>query len=232
MNMKKMFFPAVFSLFAVLFVSPAVVRAADCAAVPTFADRIVGQPSPDRASEIVGAIAAGFRVKSTYRVDFEIAMGEQRVAGSYTVDGENYRLVLNGAETGVRAEVYADGAVRYEIDHGRREVTINPLDGAGRNILGDPVHAFDFLDSEYVPSLVSECDGEAAVVLTPAADAGALAGRIALKIDTRSMLPRSVVYDFDGENIEVRILRIGAPDRAFEPFDRAAYAAYEWIDFR
>lgn len=210
----------------------AAAQGVDYTADHAFMDRIVGQPSPDRASEIVGALAARFRAKNTYRVDFEIAMGEHPITGTYTVDGENYHLVLNRADAGIYTEVYADGAVRYEIDHGRREVTIDSPDGAGRNILGDPVHAFDFLDSDYTPALVSERDGKAVVLLTPAADAGALAGRITLEIDTRSMLPRSIRYDFDGETIEVRILRIGAPDRAFEPFDRAAYAAYEWIDFR
>ena len=194
---------------------------------------VSAQPSQDdRASELVAALAAAFRTMPGYEVAFEVAVGEHLITGGYTVAGENYHLVLNGAEAGVYAEVYADGAARYEIDHVQREVTINPLDGAGRNILGDPVHAFDVLDSGYRPALLWERGGEAAVSLTPAADAGALAGCITLVVDTRSMRPRSISYDFDGETIEVRILRLGAPDRAFEPFDRAAYAAYEWIDFR
>ncbi len=194
---------------------------------------VSAQPSQDdRASELVAALAAAFRTMPGYEVAFEVAAGEQRVAGSYAVEGENYHLVLNGAEAGVYAEVYADGAVRYEIDHVRREVTINPLDGAGRNILGDPVHAFDFLDSDYTPASVSEHDGTTIVTLKPVAGSAAPAGDITLTLATEGLLPRSILYDFDGETIEVRILRIGAPDRAFEPFDRAAYAAYEWIDFR
>ncbi len=126
----------------------------------------------DRAAEMIGALAAEFRAKGAYEVDFEVAVGEYRTRGSYAVEGGRYHLILGDAE------VYADTSVRYEIDNRRREVTINLVDTASRNILNNPVHAFDFLGSEYVPTLLSEHDGLTTLVLAPAAGNSAPVGRI------------------------------------------------------
>ena len=46
------------------------------------------------------------------------------------------------------------------------------------------------------------------------------------------MRPRSLDYDFDGERVTVRILGIEPLRKALPAFDRSAFAAYEWIDFR
>lgn len=180
----------------------------------------------DRAAATIEALAAEFRAKGAYEVDFEVAVGEYRTRGSYAVEGGRYHLILGDAE------VYADTSVRYEIDNRRREVTINLVDTASRNILNNPVHAFDFLGSEYVPTLLSEHDGLTTLVLAPAAGNSAPVGSITLTLNTAELQPRSICYDFDGERIMVRIDRIGALRRTFKTFDRADYADYEWIDFR
>ena len=95
----------------------------------------------------------------------------------------SYYLVLGDAE------VFADGAVRREVDNRRREVTVTEVDTASRNILNNPVRAFDFLGSEYAPSLVSEADGRAVVRLTPAAGNDSPAGDVTLTVDTATMRP-------------------------------------------
>ena len=191
-------------------------------AVPVSAD---GR-TDGRAAQIVAALAAEFRAMNSYEVAFEVAMGEHRIAGSYSVEGDCYHLSLGDAE------VFADGTTRYEVDNRRREVTVVGLDSASRSLLENPVRAFDFLDSGYLPALSWEHDGLAAVSLTPVDGSGTLAGNIGLVVATKSMRPQSVVYDFDGEKIEVHILRIGEPRQAFRAFVRADYADYEWIDFR
>ena len=56
---------------------------------------------------------------------------------SYAVEGEGYYLVLGDAE------VYCDGAVRYEVDNRRREVTIDVVDTDSRNILNNPASCFN-----------------------------------------------------------------------------------------
>ena len=114
-----------------------------------------------RATEILEKLAAGFRAMPGYSVDFEVSAGDYKSRGSYVVEGRCYYLVL------ADAEVFADSVVRYEIDNRRREVTVTEVDAASRNILNNPVRAFDFLGSEYIPALVSEAGGRAVVRLTP-----------------------------------------------------------------
>ncbi len=179
-----------------------------------------------RAAEIVAGVSAAFRAMKSYSVDFEVTMGEHRMAGNYAVCGETYRIVLGDAE------VWFDGKTRHEIDNRRKEVTLSNVDPADRNILNNPVRAFDFIDSEYVPSLLRERDDEAVVLLEPAGDGGMPAGSVTLVVATATMRPRSLDYDFDGERVTVRILGIEPLRKALPAFDRAAFAAYEWIDFR
>ena len=96
----------------------------------------------DRAGEILGRVADGFRTMKRYTVRFEIVADDYRTAGGYAVSDGNYRLYL-----GDDAEVFSDGKVRYEVDHRRGEVTISEVNRSSRNILDNPVRAFDFLDS-------------------------------------------------------------------------------------
>ena len=76
----------------------------------------------DRAGEILGRVADGFRTMKRYTVRFEIVADDYRTAGGYAVSDGNYRLYL-----GDDAEVFSDGKVRYEVDHRRGEVTISEV---------------------------------------------------------------------------------------------------------
>ncbi|MCM1151617.1 MAG: hypothetical protein NC209_03130 [Alistipes sp.] len=203
-----------------------VTQAVGCVVVDSAAAGPVADSAGDRAAGIVSALAAEFRAMNGYEVAFEIAMGEHRMAGSYSVEGERYCLRLGDAE------VFGDGTTRYEVDHRRREITVVGIDSVSRSLLDNPVHAFDFLDSGYLPALSWERDGLAAVSLQPVAGSGSLAGTIALVVATATMRPQSVVYDFDGEKIEIRILRISLLRSPFRTFDPDACAGFEWIDFR
>ena len=179
-----------------------------------------------RATEILEKLAAGFRAMPGYSVDFEVSAGDYKSRGSYVVEGRCYYLVL------ADAEVFADSVVRYEIDNRRREVTVTEVDTASRNILNNPVRAFDFLGSEYTPSLVSEADGRAVVRLTPAAGNDSPAGDVTLTVDTATMRPRSLSYDYDGEQVLVNVLEVAPLAGHVWRFDKNAYAGYEFIDFR
>ena len=120
--------------------------------VPAAANNV---PAADRADAILAGVSDGFRALGAYGVSFEVRSDEYVTRGRYAVEGENYYLVLGDAE------VYCDGAVRYEVDNRRREVTIDVVDTGSRNILNNPVHAFDFLGSEYAASLAGEQEGRA-----------------------------------------------------------------------
>lgn len=179
-----------------------------------------------RAEEILGALAAGFRAMNGYEVGFEIEAGDYRARGSYAVQGQSYTLTLD------EAEVYCDGTVRYEVDKARREVTVVGVDSTSRNLLNNPVRAFDFLGSDYVPRLVSESDGRAVVRLTPVAESGASTGVITVTVATATMLPERLDYAYDGEQVRVNVLRIAPLSAPLVRFDRSRFAGYEFIDFR
>ena len=101
-----------------------------------------------------------------------------------------------------------------------------------RQILNNPVRAFDFLGSEYVPTLVSEAGGRAVVRLTPAAGNDSPAGNVTVTVDTATMRPLSLSYDYDGEQVQVSVLGVAPLAGPVRVFDRQAYAGYEFIDFR
>lgn len=179
-----------------------------------------------RATEILEKLAAGFRAMPGYSVDFEVSAGDYKSRGSYVVEGRCYYLVL------ADAEVFADSVVRYEIDNRRREVTVTEVDAASRNILNNPVRAFDFLGSEYIPALVSEAGGRAVVRLTPAAGNDSPAGDVTLTVDTATMRPLSLSYDYDGEQVLVTVLEVAPLAGHVRRFDPKNYEGYEFIDFR
>ena len=179
-----------------------------------------------RATEILEKLAAGFRAMPGYSVDFEVVAGDYNNRGSYVVEGRNYYLAL------ADAEVFADSVIRYEIDNRRREVTVTEVDAASRNILNNPVRAFDFLGSEYVPTLVSEAGGRAVVRLTPAAGNDSPAGNVTVTVDTATMRPLSLSSDYDGEQAQGSVLGVAPLAGHVRVFDRQAYAGYEFIDFR
>ena len=179
-----------------------------------------------RATEILEKLAAGFRAMPGYGVNFEVVSGDYKNRGSYVVEGRNYYLVL------ADAEVFADSVVRYEIDNRRREVTVTEVDAASRNILNNPVRAFDFLGSEYAASLAGEQEGRAVVRLTPAPGNTSSAGNIVLTVDTAAMRPVSLRYDYDGEQVQVSVLGIKPLETPLKAFAKDNYAGYEFIDFR
>lgn len=183
-------------------------------------------PAADRAAGILAGVRDGFRALGAYGVSFEVRSDEYVTRGRYAVEGEGYYLVLGDAE------VYCDGAVRFEVDNRRREVTIDVVDTDSRNILNNPVHAFDFLGSEYAASLVGEQEGHAVVRLTPAPGNTSSAGNIVLTVDTAAMRPVSLRYDYDGEQVQVSVLGIKPLETPLKAFAKDNYAGYEFIDFR
>ena len=183
-------------------------------------------PAADRAAGILAGVRDGFRALGAYGVSFEVRSDEYVTRGRYAVEGEGYYLVLGDAE------VYCDGAVRFEVDNRRREVTIDVVDTDSRNILNNPVHAFDFLGSEYAASLAGEQEGRAVVRLTPAPGNTSSAGNIGLTVDTAAMRPVSLRYDYDGEQVQVSVLGIKPLETPLKAFAKDNYAGYEFIDFR
>ena len=184
-------------------------------------------PSADgRAAEILEKLAAGFRALGAYGVTFEVSSDEYTTRGRYAVEGENYYIAVG------EAEVYCDGKIRYEIDNRRREVTIDDVDTSSRNLLSNPAHAFDFIGTQYAPSLVSDANGRAVVRLTPTSANASPAGEILVTVDTAAMRPESLRYDYDGEQVGIAVLGVAPLDTPLKAFYKGDYKGYEFIDFR
>lgn len=184
-------------------------------------------PSADgRAAEILENLAAGFRALGAYGVTFEVSSDEYTTRGRYAVEGEKYYIAVG------EAEVYCDGKIRYEIDNRRREVTIDDVDTSSRNLLSNPAHAFDFIGTQYAPSLVSDANGRAVVRLAPTSADASPAGEILVTVDTAAMRPESLRYDYDGEQVGIAVLGVAPLDTPLKAFSKGDYKGYEFIDFR
>lgn len=179
-----------------------------------------------RAAEILEKLAAGFRALGAYGVTFEVSSDEYTTRGRYAVEGENYYIAVG------EAEVYCDGKIRYEIDNRRREVTIDDVDTSSRNLLSNPAHAFDFIGTQYAPSLVSDANGRAVVRLAPTSADASPAGEILVTVDTAAMRPESLRYDYDGEQVGIAVLGVAPLDTPLKAFSKGDYKGYEFIDFR
>lgn len=182
--------------------------------------------TPGRAEKLLEELAAGFKALGSYTVTFEIAAGgTDDIAGSYTVRDGGYLLTIG------EAEVFFDGGVRYEVDHARREVTVNSVDTTSRNILDNPIGAFDFLDGAYRPTLLSDDGSEALVRLTPT-DGESATGVVTVRLGLHPVRPQSLAYDYDGEQVTVSVRSIEPFAGKLRRFDPKACAGYEMIDFR
>lgn len=182
--------------------------------------------SADRADDLLAKLAASFRAKKSYEVQFAITSGGYTSSGRYAVSGEEYYLTLGDAE------VYGRGALRYEVDNRRKEVTINSVDTKSRNILNNPAHAFDFLSDEYSAYLVWERDGTASIRLTPTVKNASMRNTITVTLSTRTLRPTTLEYDYDGEKVYVAVKSIEPLNTPLKAYDKSAYSSYEMIDFR
>lgn len=182
------------------------------------------QTTVSRGKQLVTALSEKFRAMKSYGVNFSVDAGTQQMQGNYAVEGEAYTLNIG------TAEVFCDGALRYEIDKQRKEITLDRVDKSSRNILSNPIRAFDFLDSDYTARLLWEHGGEAAICLMPQSGGGK--GTITVTLAVQSMLPHELQYNFEGEQIRVKIEKVSPLTRSITRFDRANYPNYEMIDFR
>ena len=170
----------------------------------------------DRAAELLAALSARFRAMTSYETEFAVTAGDQCVTGRYVVAGDRYYIAVGDVEA------FADGQVRREVDNRHREVTLVAVETENRNILSDPAHAFD---------LLAERDGTAQIRLDPVSGGAAPIGVVTVTLDTATLSPRSLVYDYDGERVAVDIVRV-VSGAALPQFDPTRYSGYEFIDFR
>ena len=186
---------------------------------------ISAQTSAEDASRRVAQLTQAVKSLGGYAVQFTVTVEDYKASGEYVVSGQNYSLTLGNIE------VYGDAVCRYEVDKSRREVAIDRVDKTSKNILNNPASAFDFIDSEYVAEIVSENENEVTLRLTPSLN-GAQSGVVELTVDSRTNLPKSIVYRPAGESIRVDIAKIATTAAAPKRYNPEEVKGFEIIDFR
>lgn len=184
-----------------------------------------GAQADNRSAELLAQLQRSVEAMSGYRVDFAVEAEGHTFSGYYRVCGDSYYMRLG------QAEVYCDGKVRREIDPGKREVVVDTVDPSSRNILNNPTRAFTLLDGAFVHETAAEKEGIATLLLSPASAKSGIS-RVTLELDTRTMRPRSLVYDADGESVTVRIRGFRAESDPLPLFRSDNYNGFEIIDFR
>lgn len=200
--------------------------------VALFAGQRVQAQSAD---ELVARIGNFFAERSDgYRVRFVVNMeGMDAQRGEYVVAGNKYRIEVMGQEQ------FSDGLYRYGVDGVNMEVTIDRIDLESRNLLVNPLRAFDFGGEAFEVSVAGDSDtalGRATVVhLVPRE--GVLDGvrRVVLYVLPEEGRPVELRYDFNGLELSVQVESVeklkSVNDKIFQ-FSATEFKNYEIIDFR
>lgn len=175
------------------------------------------------AAASLGRMRQAMQAFEGYTASFTIAQGEEQLLGSFSVEGERYRIEL------ADVEVYGEATERYEVNKSRREVTILKTDTQSTDILSNPAHALELIGKEYRAVQLTETAAE--TTLSLGIDSS-LRNAVRLAIDKRTNLPRSIVYLADGLELKIEIHAIKSLPSSLPKYDPSRYAEYELIDFR
>lgn len=174
-------------------------------------------------SEPLGRMRRAMEAFGGYTATFTIALGEEQLLGSFSVEGERYHIEL------ADVEVYGEAQERYEVNKSRREVTILKTDTESMDILSNPAHALELLGEG--PQAVKFKETATELTLTLAVDRS-LRRAARLTLDKQSHLPRRIVYLTDGLELTIDIHSLAKLPAPLPPFDKSHYEGYELIDFR
>lgn len=191
----------------------------------------------ERSSALLNRLSALFGEYGNYRVEFTVyvpGLQPQQIEGYYLVNGNKYYITVEDRE------IYCDGKLKYEVNRTDREVTIDKVDPADRNILSNPTRAFEFLDGAFTHAWQKEetFDGKRCdVIALHPSDAMSGLNEVKLVMDRVTGLPVRLTYQLEGGSAPIavgidRIVPRAAGDTAAFLFDRNKYKGFEMIDFR
>lgn len=190
--------------------------------------------SADTQSEaILSKLSSKVKSMDPYKVEFTATVEGRSVSGEYRVDGARYYMKVDGGE------VVCDGRDRYEINHANREVVIDRVSPDDRNILSNPVKAFDFAADMFTSAYggTTSVVGKSCDVVSLRPKRKSTLTGVTVYIDRDGGLPVTLKYEADGIDGEVEVsVRSFVTDRsgnrAHYTFDPARYPGYEMVDFR
>ena len=187
----------------------------------------------EKSAAIMAKVSHQFKSYGDYTVMFTVSSrGMEDIAGEYTVSGDKFLIEVGGQKQ------FSDGVARYEIYPADKEVVIDNINLNNRNILTNPTRAFDFAPDEFDGRYEGQkkhggvnCD---VIELTPKSSAYGT-GTIFLYVRVGTAEPAAIVYNYDGQEIDITInmiLTMTSPDPALFTFNAADYPGFEIIDFR
>lgn len=169
-------------------------------------------------------VAEYVKALGSYDAEVDVAAGEYKASGSYSVAGDSYYIKVG------EAEVYADGKTRYEVDHSRKEVSVDVVDLESQNILDNPTRCFDFVGEEYAAELVKESDGVATIRLEARNED--IEGEILLGVESATGKPLSIAYILYDDRVDVKIKSLTPRKTKLPTFSKGNYKGYDMVDFR
>lgn len=174
--------------------------------------------------QMLRRVAEYVKALGSYDAEVDVAAGEYKASGSYSVAGDSYYIKVG------EAEVYADGKTRYEVDHSRKEVSVDVVDLESQNILDNPTRCFDFVGEEYAAELVKESDGVATIRLEARDEA--MEGEILLGVESATGKPLSIAYILYDDRVDVKIKSLTPRKTKLPTFSKGDYKGYDMVDFR
>lgn len=178
----------------------------------------------ERSQSVLRSVAEYVQALGEYEAEFDVVAGDYETNGRYGVLDDTYHIEV------AQAEVYSDGKVRYEVDHDRREVNIDVMDLASRNILDNPTRCFDFVGDNYASTIYSEAGSDVTLLLR--ANDETIEGDIYLTVDSATGRPRKIAYVLYDDRIEVTITSLERRRNVVRRYDESKYKGYEIVDFR
>jgi outer membrane lipoprotein-sorting protein len=189
---------------------------------------VVALGAQNDAAKVLEKVGQKIGSLGDYRIDFEVKIPatEAPSKGYCLVGGQRYVIDIDGM-----AQAF-DGEAVYMLNPITREVTIDAPRPNSRSLFDNPTKAFDF-DPELFT--IDRLTYEAAMIhlwLTPAE--GVLEGveQVHLVVDSATMLPSSLSYDFAGAVLSITVRKFESAKASESDFEVTVPSDYEVIDFR
>ena len=166
----------------------------------------------------------GERYAMTLHIDMTNA--EQPLVGYMMIDGDSFYLTLGAME------VYSDGKLRYEVNNERKEVTEDRVNLSSADLLSNPTRAFEFVGEQFDVALLSANATAVELHIKPLdADMGISNIALSLKVAGGKVLPDAIVYDYDGEVVDINLEMVDTKDKSLPRWSKDKYRAYDIVSF-
>ena len=166
----------------------------------------------------------GERYAMTLHIDMTNA--EQPLIGYMMIDGDSFYLTLGAME------VYSDGKLRYEVNNERKEVAEDRVNLSSADLLSNPTRAFEFVGEQFDVALLSANATAVELHIKPLdADMGISNIALSLKVAGGKVLPDAIVYDYDGEVVDINLEMVDTKDKSLPRWSKDKYRAYDIVSF-